>query len=438
MSDNPLRIDADLLGALMDKASEFGSTGDGGIDRPALTDAHKAVRDWFAGEMRARGYGVCVDPIGNLFGRLDLAGPDAPLVMVGSHLDSQPRGGRFDGAYGVVAALAAIETLRRDLAASGAGARCNYIIADWMNEEGARFQPSLLGSSVFAGAVELDWALARRDREGRAVGAELARIGYDGGDRVPRPDLYLEIHIEGDDKMEKAGARIAPFLRHWGALKVRIEVTGEQNHTGPTPMQDRKDAVLGAAHIIAFVRELADTAQDTLFTSVARVDISPNSPNIVPGKAVLFCELRAPEPAMLEWSEARLRAALPGLAGRADVEARIVSVDRRAAGRFDPDLVALTEAVADDFGYARIRLDTIGGHDAVAVNAVSPAIVVAVPSVAGVIHRHDEYTSPEDLAAGGDVLVEMLRRIDRAGGDPAKAAGAGAAGQSAAEKAGPA
>ena len=410
------RIDADLLSDLMDTVSEFGATGDGGIDRPVLTDAHKAARDWFAGQMRARGYRVLVDRIGNLFGRIDLAGPEAPLVMVGSHLDSQPKGGRFDGAYGVLAALAAIETFRREAVGQGITPRCNYVIADWMNEEGARFQPSLLGSSVFAGALDLDWALERRDRDGKTVAEELVRTGYNGSDPAPRPDLYLEIHIEGDAKMERAGARIAPFLRHWGALKVRIEVTGEQNHTGPTPMEDRKDAVLGAAHIITFVRELADTAADTLFTSVARVDISPNSPNIVPGRAVLFCELRAPEAAMLQWSEKRLREALPGLAGRAGVTAEIVSIDRRDAGRFDPRLVALTEKIADDFGYARMRLDTIGGHDAVAVNAVTPAIVVAVPSVGGVIHRNDEYTSPADLAAGGDVLVEMIRRIDAAGG----------------------
>ncbi|MWP39064.1 hydantoinase/carbamoylase family amidase [Rhodobacter sphaeroides] len=416
------RIDADLLNALMEKVSEFGSTGDGGIDRPALTDAHRDARDWFRSELEARGYTVLVDEIGNLFGRIDLAGPEAPLVMIGSHLDSQPRGGRFDGAYGVIAALAAIETFRRD----GGTPRCNYVIADWMNEEGARFQPSLLGSSVFAGLIELDWALERRDREGRSVGEELVRTGYKGTDAAPRPDLYLELHIEGDAKMETAGARIAPFLRHWGALKVRIEVTGEQNHTGPTPMEDRKDAVLGAAYIIAEVRRLADVAEDTLFTSVARVDISPNSPNIVPGKAVLFCELRAPEPAMLDWSEASLRAALPALAAKAATRAEIVSIDRRPAGKFDPRLARLTERVADDFGLPRMQLDTIGGHDAVALNAILPSIVFAVPSVGGVIHRNDEYTSPEDLAAGGDVLTDMVRRIDRARADLDLALGANA------------
>lgn len=141
------RIDAALLNELMEKVSEFGSTGDGGVDRPVLTDEHKAARDWFAAELRARGYRVLVDSIGNLFGQIDLAGPGAPLVMVGSHLDSQPKGGRFDGAYGVVAALAAIESFRRDASAP----RCNYVIADWMNEEGARFQPSLLGRPSLPG-----------------------------------------------------------------------------------------------------------------------------------------------------------------------------------------------------------------------------------------------------------------------------------------------
>lgn len=411
------RVDADLLRALMDKVSEFGATGDGGLDRPVLTDDYKAARDWFRGELVERGYTVVVDAIGNLFGRIDLAGPDAPLVMIGSHLDSQPKGGRFDGAYGVVAALAAIESWRAEAAEQGIAPGCNYVIADWLNEEGARFQPSLLGSSVYAGSLDLDWALERRDREGRSVREELIRAGFDGSGTMPRPDLYLEFHVEGDIKMEREGARIAPFLRHWGALKVRVEVTGEQNHTGPTPMEDRHDAVLGAAYVIAEVRRLADIASDTLYTSVARVDISPNSPNIVPGKAVLFAELRAPEPAMLDWAEQSLREALPGLAARASVTAEIAAIDRRPAGKFDPRLVALAERAADDFGYARMRLDTIGGHDAVALNAVLPCIVVAVPSVGGVIHRFDEYTAPEDLAAGGDVLLAMMRRIEGAGGD---------------------
>ncbi|WP_172329130.1 Zn-dependent hydrolase [Mangrovicoccus sp. HB161399] len=423
MPDTVLRagFDAALFERLMAKVSEFGATPMGGVDRMALTDDHKAARDWFCSEMKARGYDVLVDAIGNVFGRIDLAGGNARTVMVGSHLDSQPLGGRFDGAYGVIAALTAVESYRAECEATGTEPQCNFVIADWMNEEGARFQPSLLGSSVFAEMLELDFALARTDREGRSVGDELKRIGYDGTDKVGIPDVYLEFHIEGDDKMEKSGARIAPFRRHWGALKVKIEVTGQQNHTGPTPMEDRRDAVLGAAYIIAEVRRLADTAPDTLFTSVARVDISPNSPNIVPGKAVLFAELRAPEPTTLDWAETGLKDALPGLAAKASVEAGIVSIDRRPAGKFDPRLIQLAEEQADGFALKRMDLDTIGGHDAIPVLTRCPAIVVAVPSVGGVIHRHDEYTSPEDLAAGGDVLLGMIRRIDAAAGDLDKA-----------------
>lgn len=421
--DDLNHIDATLLETLMEQVSKFGDTGDGGVDRPALSDNHQAARDWLCGELRERGYTVLVDNIGNVFGHLDLAGSDAPLVMVGSHLDSQPKGGRFDGAYGVVVALTAVETWRRETVEHGISPSCNYVIVDWMNEEGARFQPSLLGSSVYAGTLTRDFALGRTDRDGKTVERELLRTGYMGTDTPPRPDCFLEVHIEGDSALEDAGKKIAPFVRHWGAVKIRIEVTGQQNHTGPTPMEDRQDAVLGAAYIIAKVRELANTATDTLYTSVARVDISPNSPNIVPGKAVLFAELRAPEPEILGWSETELRAALPMLAKQAAVEARIVAVDHRPAGKFDPRLVRLSEQAADRFGYARMRLDTIAGHDAVAVNAALPAIVIAVPSVNGVIHRCDEYTSPEDLAAGGDVLLEMIRQLDMAGGSLDKAGG---------------
>lgn len=415
-TENLAHLDAPLFDLLMDKVSEFGSTGDGGVDRPALTDAHKDARDWLCAEFERRGYTVLIDSIGNLFGRLDLAGDDAPLIMLGSHLDSQPRGGRFDGAYGVIAGLVAVESWRAHCAKSGITPRCNYVVADWMNEEGARFQPSLLGSSVFTGALTREFALSRKDRDGASVEAELTRTGYLGRDDAPRPDCYIEVHIEGDSHMERSGAKIAPFVRHWGAVKLRIEVEGKQNHTGPTPMEERQDALLGAAYIIAKVRDLADQSQDTLYTSVARVDVTPNSPNVVPGKAVLFAELRAPEPETLLAAEAELRRALPDLAQRAFVTADVASVDLRPAGKFDGRLVALAEQAADRFALPRMRLDTIAGHDAVALNAILPSLVLAVPSVNGVIHRNDEYTSPEDLRAGAGVVLDMIRRIDQAGG----------------------
>lgn len=415
-------IDSDFLEYLMTKVSEFGATSDGGVDRPALTDAHAAARDWFKGELSGRGYAVKVDAIGNLYGQIELAGPDAPLIMLGSHIDSQPLGGRFDGAYGVMCALAAIESYRAQCKAADITPQCNFVVADWMNEEGARFQPSLLGSSVFSNENTLEFALARKDREGRTVAEELVRVGYAGTDTAPEPAAYIEIHVEGGPVLEREGLSVAPQVRHWGALKIKIEVTGHQAHTGPTPMEERKDAVLGAAYVIAEVKRLADAATDTLYTSVARVDVSPNSPNIVPEKAILFCELRSPEQDMLDWSEANLRAALPELMVKAGVVGEIVSIDRRPAGRFDDRLIRLVELAADAHGYKRTQLDTVGGHDAVTINRRIPAIVFVVPSVNGVIHRYDEFTKPEDLANGGDVMTDMVRRIDAAGGDLDKAA----------------
>lgn len=411
------RIDSKSLDELMATVSTFGSTGDGGVDRPALTDAHAQARDWFAAQMRSLGYEVRVDAIGNLFGVLELAGPDAPLIMVGSHLDSQPKGGRFDGAYGVMAALAGIEAVREAARARGITPGCNFAIADWMNEEGARFQPSLLGSSVFAGELTLDFALDRRDGDGHRVGDELQRTGYAGSASAPVPDAYLEVHVECGPHLEREHKVIAPFVRYWGALKVRIEVTGEQAHTGPTAMAQRKDAVLGAAYLISAIRELVDQAPDTLHTSVARLEISPNSPNIVPGQAILFAELRAPEMATLTWAEKALESALPGCMKRAGVAGRIVSIDRRPAGRFDARLVEMTEAAADALALPRMQLDTIGGHDAIPVLRRCPAIVIAVPSKDGICHNPQEYTCAEDLAAGGDVLVHMLWRLFRADGD---------------------
>jgi N-carbamoyl-L-amino-acid hydrolase len=421
------RIDDALLQALMERQATFGDTGDGGVDRPALTDAHAAARDWLRAEMAGRGYGLKVDAIGNLFGVLDLAGPDAPLVMVGSHLDSQPRGGRFDGAYGVVAALAAIESVRAAAIDAGVAPRCNFAVADWMNEEGARFQPSLLGSGVFAGELDLDFALNVRDGDGLRVADELARTGYAGTDPAPDPSAYVEFHVECGPELEKAGLTIAPFMRYWGALKVRIVVTGEQAHTGPTAMPLRRDAVLGAAYLIAEIRQLVADAPGLLHSSVGRLEVSPNSPNIVPGRVVMFAELRSPDPDVLAWSEAALRDRMPGCADRAQVTAEIVNVDRRPAGAFDVRLAALAEQAADALGLGRMRLDTIGGHDAIPVLRRCPAIVVAVPSKDGVVHNPKEYTAPEDLRAGGDVLTAMLWRIMKAGGDLDRAAAGGGA-----------
>lgn len=418
LANDRLAVDRPWLDAMMEEVSAFGATGEpGALNRMAATTEHGKARDWLCSLMERRGYEVRVDPVGNVFGVLETAGPDAPLVLVGSHLDSQPNGGRFDGAYGVVAALAAIEAVRAHLDARGEAPGCNFAVVDWTNEEGARFQPSLLGSGVYAGELELDFALAREDGDGLSVGAELARIGYAGTDAAPRADCYIEFHVEGDTALEQSGRHIGPFERYWGALKVRAAMLGERAHTGPTVMAERKDAGLGAAYVMAGLRAMSDKRDGALYTSVGRLVVEPNSPNMVPERATMFIELRAPEQPMLEEAEAELMVLLEESAARASVGHEVISVDRRQAGRFDPRLVALCEAEAAAQGLETMRLETIGGHDAVPLSRYCPGIVIAVPSVGGILHHPDEYTTPEDCERGANVLAAMLWRLHEAEGD---------------------
>src|SRR5690606_15082244 len=340
-----------------------------------------------------------------------------PAILVGSHLDSQPFGGRFDGTYGVLAAFVAVEAVRAEAGRRGEEPAVDLILVDWMNEEGARFQPSLLGSSTYCGELDLDFALSRRDGDGLSVGEELARTGYRGTDPYPEADLYLEVHIEGDDALEKAGKQIGAFTRYWGATKIRAAMIGETAQTGPTRMEDRRDAGLAAAYAIAGIREISDRRGGALYTSCGRLVIEPNSPNMVPGKATMFIELRSPEPEALADAERELMAVLADAASRAQVRHEIISIDRRAAGSFDARLIRLCNREAERLGLGTLDLETIGGHDAVPVSRKMPGLVFAIPSVGGVIHHPTEFSRDEDLVHGAEVLAAMLWALNRAGGD---------------------
>lgn len=401
-------IDAYGLHRMMDEVSSFGGGADGALTRLTLSEEDRKARDWLVARLRKSGLRVEIDPIGNIFGFLDWAGEDAPRIMTGSHLDSQPNGGRFDGSYGVVAACAAVEAIQRRVAATGLKPKANLVVVNWTNEEGARFQPSLLGSGVNAGELEIDFALARRDGDGVSVGEALARIGYAGTAAPVVPDALIELHIEGSDKLEKAGLRFAAFTRFWGAVKYRLAFIGRQAHTGPTPMAERRDALLAAALLIVALKGLADQAGLDLHTSVGRLEVHPNSPNVVPGEAVLFIELRSAKPEILAWAEDQLKRTMAACAEATQTDFEVRSIDRRKAGNLDTRLVSLAETTAACFGQATMHLDTIGGHDAIAMSAVTPAIVISVPSVGGVIHHPTEFTTPEDRLLGTEILAAML------------------------------
>lgn len=385
------------------------------MHRLALSPQDGAARDHLAAWMRDHGLHVTVDPIGNMFGLLDWAGPDAPVVMLGSHLDSQPQGGRFDGAYGVLAACEVVQSVADRFRAEDIAPRCNLVIVNWTSEEGARFQPSLLGSSVYAGLMELPDALSRRDGDGVTAAEALASIGYAGTGACPRPQAYVELHVECGAVLEQAGERFGVITRHWGAIKYRMAFIGRQAHTGPTPMQARQDALLGAAHLIAALGALPERATGVLYTSVGRLQVRPNSPNVVPGEAVMFIELRSPDQAVLDWAEREMLAH----ADMADAVARVThavrSIDRRAVGNFDEGLIALATRHAACLNLPTRRLDTIAAHDAICMIPVCPSIVLNVPSVAGVCHHPSEFTSEPDLELGADLLARIVSQLCREG-----------------------
>jgi N-carbamoyl-L-amino-acid hydrolase len=358
--------------------------------------------------VRDHGLRLEVDAIGNMFGILAWAGSDAPMVMTGSHLDSQPNGGRFDGALGVLAACSAVDTIKRTVEKDGLTPKVNFTVVNWTNEEGARFQPSLLGSSVFTGALTLDFALDRRDGDNVSVREALSGIGYAGKDKPSLPDAYIELHIEGSDKLEKAGLKFAAFTRYWGATKYRLAFLGRQAHTGPTPMAERQDALLAAAYLISELKGMADKGGLDLHTSVGRLEVFPNSPNVVPAEAVLFVELRSGSPDILESAEEEFKHLIKICAQRAGVGYEVRSIDYRKAGRMDDGLVNLATQTAKELGHTTLNLDTIGGHDGVALADKCPSIVIAVPSVGGVIHHPTEFTTPEDRALGTHILTGML------------------------------
>ncbi|HBF30316.1 Zn-dependent hydrolase [Rhizobium sp.] len=403
---NPTRLQA-----MMEILSSFGGGPDGSMNRLTLSKEDGRARDWLASWFAENGFTQSVDAIGNQFGSAPLAGANAPVVMVGSHIDSQPNGGRFDGALGVVAACEAVLAVREQLAAENRLSACNFQVVNWTNEEGARFQPSLLGSSVFTGAAELDWALDRADGNGVTVRQSLHDIGYAGTDKVPVPDALIELHIEGASTLFEAEEKFGAFTRFWGAIKYRLAFLGCQAHTGPTPMAERKDALLGAAHLMVDLRAMVDDYGLELHTSVGRLEVLPNSPNIVPAEAVLFIELRSASPEILAEAERKLNTSIEAAAAKAAIGYEIRSIDRREAGSFAHGLIALAEQTARNYNEPMRHLDTVGGHDAVALSAVCPTVVLAVRSQNGVIHHPTEYTTPEDQAFGTQVLADMLYRL---------------------------
>lgn len=401
-------IDAERLLRDLEEVGRIGATPGGGVCRLCASREDGAARDWFVGRLRAEGLKVSVDAVGNIFGVAELAGPGAPLVLTGSHLDSQPTGGRYDGAYGVVASLEAVLAVRRQ---SGAPPRRNLGVVNWTNEEGARFSPSTLGSAVYAGLKTAEFAQSREDGAGVTLGQALADIGYLGRDRAPEGvAAYVELHIEQGPELERAGRTIGVVEGNWGTAKYVATIRGRAAHTGPTPMRERRDALLPAAELVLFCRALSDETGGQLLSSVGRLDVIPNSTNVVAGEVRLFAEFRAVGAEMLGRACARLEARARELSTES-VPIELVRTLDRPAGPFDAGLRDLIERTAAECDLLSMRLHTIAGHDAVPMRECCPSAMIFVPSAGGVSHHESEFTKPEDLVAGTQALAATLLHL---------------------------
>ncbi|UVJ39594.1 M20 family metallo-hydrolase [Arthrobacter sp. CJ23] len=389
----------------------IGSTPNNGVDRQAATADDARTRTWFAEWVRRAGWEARVDGIGNMFGLLEWT-PGAPFVVIGSHLDSQPLGGRFDGAYGVIAALHAARAIDLEVAESGVAPRFNLAVVNWFNEEGGRFAPSIMGSSVFAGLLDREKMLAVTDLQGVTVREALDGIGYLGTAAGPDVAGYAEIHIEQGRILEREGINIGLVDSSWYTQKLDIEVLGEQSHTGATAMADRHDALVAASKIILMVHDVTkDFAEEALVSSVGQLTLEPNSPIVVARRVHLVADLRSGDPEIVGAARAALLEQIDALAREHDIKVNVKDFDIRPIRRFPEAGLELSAKVAGRLGLSSRRIQTMAGHDSVAMNTVAPSVMLFIPSVDGVSHCEREFTTDADMVTGLAMLTGVAREL---------------------------
>jgi N-carbamoyl-L-amino-acid hydrolase len=405
VADDALRIDPAALLARLDALAAIGRTDEGACCRLALTDEDRAGREHVVQAMQALGLEVRVDPVGNLFGRRAGREDTAP-VMTGSHIDTVRTGGRYDGNYGVLAGLEVVRTLNE----AGLVTRRPLVVAVFTNEEGARFQPDMLGSLVYAGGLSLADAHATRSIDGRVLRDELARIGFLGDAPLPlvRPHAFVELHIEQGPVLDAEGVTIGAVQDLQGISWQSLRIEGQSNHAGTTPMRLRRDAGYCAAAIATFVRRLADEMGGSQVATVGALTLHPNLINVIAARATLTVDLRNTDDARLAEAERRLADFLVELARAEGVRIDAQPLARFAPVRFDADVAALVGRVAQRLGHSHRPMTSGAGHDAQMLARVCPTAMIFVPSVGGISHNPAEHTAPEHLAAGADVLLHTL------------------------------
>jgi N-carbamoyl-L-amino-acid hydrolase len=373
-----------------------------------LTDDDKQGRDRVVGWMCEQGLQVSVDRIGNVFGLRPGTEALAP-VMTGSHIDTVRTGGRYDGNLGVLAGLEVMATLD----AAGLATRRPLVVAFFTNEEGARFAPDMLGSLVYAGGLSLEEGLAAIAIDGKALGAELDRIGYAGTAPVPlyRPHAFVELHIEQGPVLDAEGITIGAVENLQGISWQELTIAGQSNHAGTTPMRLRHDAGYCAAAIATFLRGLARDMGGAQVCTVGRIDLVPNLINVIAARATLTADLRNTDESMLRAAEGRLDDFLATLARDEGVTIRARRLARFEPVAFDGRIIGCIERVASALGYTSRRMTSGAGHDAQMLSRMCPTAMIFVPSVKGISHNPAEHTAPADLAAGANVLLQTILEL---------------------------
>ncbi len=409
-----LRIDGDRLQRRIEALGEVGAVmgpnGERGCARLALTDADRDGRDLVVTWMRDLGLTVEIDQIGNVFATLPGADPSLAPVMTGSHIDTVRTGGRFDGNLGVLAGLEVVETLMSSDVQTDRG----ITVAFFTDEEGARFAPDMLGSLAYVGGIGIEDALdIRAADDGARLGDELDRIGYRGARPVPAisfPHCFVELHIEQGPLLEDAGVTIGVVEGVQGISWTELTITGQSAHAGTTPMRLRHDPLYAAARIAAFVRDLTIELGGDQVATVGRMDIHPNLVNVVPSTVTMTVDLRNTSERDLRVAEQRLVEFVEIVAADEGIDVERRSLARFEPVSFDPGMVRSVDDTAVALGYSTHRMSSGAGHDAQMLARVCPTSMIFTPSVAGLSHNIAEYTEPDDIVAGANVLLHVIAR----------------------------
>ena len=405
-SKTELKINGDRLWASLMEMAKIGATAKGGVCRLTLTDLDKQGRDLFVQWCEQAGCTVKVDQMGNMFARRPGRNNHLAPVGTGSHLDSQPTGGRFDGVYGVLAGLEVIRTLNDH----GIETERPVEASVWTNEEGSRFAPAMVGSGVYAGVFSLEYGHSRTDPQGKTIGEELKRIGYLGSEPMGnRPvHAFFETHIEQGPILEHEGQTIGVVTDAQGQRWYELVLTGQDSHAGPTPMPVRRDALLGAARVIQLVNEIALRHAPLAVGTVGMLNVYPNSRNVIPGKVFLTVDFRCPDNAELLQMDAELKAGVAKIAAQGRLEHDLKQIFQYDCVHFDESCVQMVREGAQRLGYSTRDIVSGAGHDACYMSQVTPTAMIFVPCVGGISHNEIEDAKPEWIEAGGNVLLQAM------------------------------